>query len=83
MFYFSSHKHIEKNLVQKCSETFELLIIQKDDNIPPDQMISCCSELLRHKDVLYDLLKHSLLYVTNYYSVMSDGQLCIPWNWKL
>lgn len=81
--HYQSHKHIEKDLEKKCVDEFELSDISKDDNISPDLMINCCSRLLRNKESLKYLLEGSHLYVANYYSIMSDGQICIPWNWKL
>lgn len=77
-----SHKHVERDLQRRCLDELHLAAMEKDDSIPPDQMIMCCEQLLRHKDFLYDQLKNSHLYVASYYSVMSDGQICIPWNWK-
>lgn len=35
-----------------------------------------------YSDQLNGYFKGIDLKVTNYYSVMSDGQMCIPWNWK-
>jgi hypothetical protein len=80
--YFSN-KHVERDLHQRCVEEFELAALQKDDNITPDLMIECCDRLLRHKSVLSPSLKGVHLWVTNYYSVLSDGEMCVPWNWKL
>ncbi|KAK7605416.1 hypothetical protein V9T40_007274 [Parthenolecanium corni] len=80
--HYQSHKHLEKDLQQKCVSELDLAVLQKDDCIPPDMMISCCSRLLRHKNELRELLAKSHLYVAKYYCVMSDGQLCIPWNWE-
>ena len=78
-----SNKHVERDLHQRCVEEFELAALQKDDNITPDLMIECCDRFLRHKTVLSPLLKGVHLWITNYYSVLSDGEMCVPWNWKL
>jgi hypothetical protein len=78
-----SNKHVERDLHQHCVEEFDLAALQKDDNITPDLMIECCDRLLRHKTVLSPSLKGVHLWVTNYYSVLSDGEMCVPWNWKL
>ncbi|KDR15586.1 T-cell activation inhibitor, mitochondrial isoform X1 [Zootermopsis nevadensis] len=80
---YKSNKHVERDLHQRCVEEFDLAALQKDDNITPDLMIECCGHLLRHKTILSPSLKGVHLWVTNYYSVLSDGEMCIPWNWKL
>ena len=60
-----------------------LAALNKDDSITPDLMMQCCERLLMHKNVLAPLLDGVMLWVTHYYSVMSDGVLCVPWDWKL
>ncbi|PNF42938.1 hypothetical protein B7P43_G11838 [Cryptotermes secundus] len=80
---YQRNKYVERDLHQRCVGEFELAALQKDDNITPDLMIECCDRLLRHKTVLSPSLKGVHLWVTNYYSVLSDGEVCIPWNWKL
>ncbi|XP_069677058.1 T-cell activation inhibitor, mitochondrial [Periplaneta americana] len=80
---YQTNKHVERDLHQRCVEEFGLAALQKDDNITPDLMIDCCNRLLRHKTVLSSSLKGVHLWVTNYYSVLSDGEMCVPWDWKL
>lgn len=80
---YKMNKHVEKDLHQRCIEELELLSLHKEDNVTPDLMIACCTKLLAHKYELGTTFKGRCLWVTNYYSVMSDGQICIPWNWKL
>ncbi|XP_049950570.1 T-cell activation inhibitor, mitochondrial-like [Schistocerca serialis cubense] len=80
---YQHDKHIERDLCKQCEEVFQLEALQKDDNITPELMIECCTQLLKNVDVLVPVLKGVHLWVTNYYSVLSGGEMCIPWNWKL
>ncbi|PSN38453.1 hypothetical protein C0J52_15624 [Blattella germanica] len=66
-----------------CPAFLLLAALQKDDNITPDLMIECCDRLLKHKAQLFPSLKGVHLWVTTYYSILSDGEVCVPWNWKL
>lgn len=79
---YSINKHVEKALFKEVKERFGLLELHKDDSITPGLMILCCQRLLTRIDKLETKLHGSILYVTHYYSVLSDGVLCIPWNFK-
>lgn len=73
------NKFIEKELHENCVEKLGLTLLTKDDSVHPDRMIDCLKRLL---DVDVHLDKCNL-HITNYYSVLSDGTMCIPWDWKL
>lgn len=73
---------MEKSLHKACIEVLGLLDLRKDDNVTPDLMIKCCERLLKYRNELQDL-SGTHLNITTYYSVLSDGVMCIPWNWKL
>ncbi|XP_038214719.1 T-cell activation inhibitor, mitochondrial-like [Zerene cesonia] len=79
---YSINKHIEKALYKEVKERFQLLDLIKDDSITPGLMILCCQRLLTRIDKIDENLRGNILYVTHYYSVLSDGVLCIPWNFK-
>jgi len=79
---YRKHKYEERDLHSKCIQVFELLALQKDDNVNPTIMIDCCSRMLANSHNLLPLLRGSHLWITTYYSVLSDGEICIPWNWK-
>ncbi|XP_043262287.1 T-cell activation inhibitor, mitochondrial isoform X1 [Colletes gigas] len=83
LHHYNNVKHIEHELHDKAVQELGLTALNKDDSITPDLMIQCCERLLLHKRVLAPLLEGVMLWVTHYYSVMSDGVLCIPWDWKL
>ncbi|XP_049867846.1 T-cell activation inhibitor, mitochondrial isoform X3 [Pectinophora gossypiella] len=78
----SSNKHVEKALHKEVKERFGLLELHKDDSITPGLMILCCQRLLTQIDTLDTKLRGNILYITHYYSVLTEGALCIPWNFK-
>ncbi|XP_022116655.2 T-cell activation inhibitor, mitochondrial isoform X1 [Pieris rapae] len=79
---YSINKHVEKALYKEVKERFQLLDLIKDDSITPGLMILCCQRLLTRIDTIDEKLQGNILYVTHYYSVLSEGVLCIPWNFK-
>ncbi|CAK9795028.1 T-cell activation inhibitor, mitochondrial [Anthophora quadrimaculata] len=83
LHHYNNIKYVERELHDKVVQELGLIVLNKDDSITPDLMIQCCERLLLHKNVLAPLLNDVMLWVTHYYSVMSDGVLCIPWDWKL
>ncbi|XP_078036460.1 T-cell activation inhibitor, mitochondrial isoform X3 [Augochlora pura] len=82
LHHYNNIKHVERKLHDTAIKELGLINLNKDDSITPDLMIQCCERLLLHKGVLAPLLEGVMLWVTHYYSVMSDGVLCIPWDWK-
>ncbi|CAL7934530.1 unnamed protein product [Xylocopa violacea] len=83
LHHYNKIKYVERELHDKVVQELGLTVLNKDDSITPDLMVQCCERLLLHKNVLAPLLNGVMLWVTHYYSVMSDGVLCIPWDWKL
>lgn len=83
LHHYNNIKYVERALHDTAVKELGLIDLNKDDSITPDLMIQCCERLLLHKGVLAPLLEGVMLWVTHYYSVMSDGVLCIPWDWKL
>ncbi|KAG7306024.1 hypothetical protein JYU34_008594 [Plutella xylostella] len=79
---YSINKHVEKALYKEVKERFGLLELHKDDSITPALMILCCQRLLTRVDRLNTKLRGNILNITHYYSVLSEGVLCIPWNFK-
>lgn len=82
MTEYSINKHVERALHKEIIERFGLLDLQKDDSITPALMISCCQRLLTRSEELSTKLHGNILYITHYYSVLSEGTLCIPWNFN-
>lgn len=69
--------------MQKCLEVLQLSALLKEDNVTPDLMIKCCKKLLEYD---YELKQYTIglrLNISTYYSVLTDGLVCIPWNFEL
>ncbi|KAL1506243.1 hypothetical protein ABEB36_005639 [Hypothenemus hampei] len=80
---YKKDKVLEKSLHKSCLEELELKSLMKDDNITPELMIQCCQRILEQKDELKRFTKDLHINVSTYYSVLSDGIVCIPWNFLL
>lgn len=80
---YETNKYIERDLQARVCATFSLSSLHKDDSIHPALMIQSCQALLQHQGRLSSHLSGMSLQITTYYSVMSDGEICVPWNWKL
>ncbi|ALC43179.1 CG2854 [Drosophila busckii] len=79
MHKYEEDKHIEQELIDECTNLLKLQSLTKDDAITPDKMISALRDLrLNHSQNFQDLKLH----ISNYYSVLSDGIVCIPWDFK-
>lgn len=61
-----------------CIEKLKPISLLKDDNITPELMIDCMEKLLK-VDTKLDNLN---LHITTYYSILNDGTVCIPHNFK-
>lgn len=82
-FLFYRIKYVEREIHERTLKELGLVGLNKDDSITPDLMIKCCENLLKNKIILAPMLEGVKLWITHYYSVMSDGVLCVPWDWKL
>ena len=71
-----------ERLVETCCGQLGLQSLCADENISGDQFDSCCERLLRAQTDIHGHLRDGQLRVTHFYTVMSDGEMCIPWNWK-
>lgn len=82
MTIFTRNKYVERELHERCLAELQLQSLTKDDSIDPNKMISCLDRMLGSDgNGLY--LNHTVLHITHYYSVLSDGTACIPWDWTL
>lgn len=73
----------EANLAIKCINQLGLIQLDRDDSLDSRTMIECCSRLLKSAPNIRHLTHGNHLVVSRYFSVNSDGVICIPWNWKL
>ncbi|XP_073424983.1 T-cell activation inhibitor, mitochondrial isoform X2 [Dendrobates tinctorius] len=69
----------EQELTNACKDSALLSRLYKEPSVSCEQMISCCRRLI--EEPLPNLVGMHLC-VSHYYSVLQDGDLCIPWNWK-
>lgn len=76
---YNRHKHVERDLHARCIKQFGLLSLSKDDSVTPDRMIECLEKLTATNGLE---LNDIHLNITTYYSVLNDGTVCIPWDWK-
>ncbi|XP_050634334.1 T-cell activation inhibitor, mitochondrial isoform X1 [Macaca thibetana thibetana] len=72
-------KVIENELIQASTKKFSLEKLYKEPSISSTQMVDCCKRLLEQS---LPYLHGMHLCISHFYSVMQDGDLCIPWNWK-
>uniref|UniRef100_A0A8C0HB44 T cell activation inhibitor, mitochondrial n=1 Tax=Chelonoidis abingdonii TaxID=106734 RepID=A0A8C0HB44_CHEAB len=70
---------VEKELISASTEKFSLKQLYKEPSISHAQMIDCCKRLLEES---LPYLQGMHLCISHFYSVLQDGDLCIPWNWK-
>lgn len=76
---YKNTKHVERDLQERVRVKYGLKSLTKDDAITPANMIVCLEQLLLEDRVTFRQDQH--LSITHYYSVLSDGTICIPWNW--
>ncbi|XP_046767181.1 T-cell activation inhibitor, mitochondrial isoform X4 [Gallus gallus] len=69
----------EKELIDTSAEKFSLDRLYKEPSVTSAQMIDCCKRLLQES---LPYLQGMHLCISHFYSVLQDGDLCIPWNWK-
>ncbi|XP_067417934.1 T-cell activation inhibitor, mitochondrial isoform X2 [Emydura macquarii macquarii] len=70
---------MEKELISASTEKFYLKQLYKEPSISRAQMIDCCKRLLEES---LPYLQGMHLCISHFYSVLQDGDLCIPWKWK-
>uniref|UniRef100_A0A8D0EIQ4 DUF4461 domain-containing protein n=1 Tax=Strix occidentalis caurina TaxID=311401 RepID=A0A8D0EIQ4_STROC len=69
----------EKELIDTSTEKFSLDRLYKEPSVSSAQMIDCCKRLLEES---LPYLQGMHLCISHFYSVLQDGDLCVPWNWK-
>ncbi|KAH8266061.1 hypothetical protein KR038_001613 [Drosophila bunnanda] len=75
---YAQDKHVEQELMDACIKQLQLLSLTKDDAITPDKMIAALRDLSQMQ--VQKQLKQAKLHITHYYSVLTDGVVCIPWD---
>ncbi|XP_047213303.1 T-cell activation inhibitor, mitochondrial isoform X3 [Girardinichthys multiradiatus] len=69
----------EEAVVKLCLQGLSLRNISKEPSVSSRQMILCCKRLMEQHSPLMQGLN---VCVSHFYSVMQDGDLCVPWDWK-
>ncbi|XP_017286660.1 T-cell activation inhibitor, mitochondrial [Kryptolebias marmoratus] len=69
----------EDAVVRSCLQTLSLRSLSKEPSVSSSQMIQCCQRLLEQRS---PLLLGLHICVSHFYSVLQDGDLCVPWDWK-
>ncbi|KAF7650860.1 hypothetical protein LDENG_00119620 [Lucifuga dentata] len=69
----------EAELMKVCLQSLSLRSLSKEPSVSCSQMLQCCERLLVQRSPLMQGLH---VCVSHFYSVMQDGDLCIPWDWK-
>ncbi|TSK34849.1 T-cell activation inhibitor, mitochondrial [Bagarius yarrelli] len=69
----------EEAAVSICVQGLSLQSLSKEPSVSSSQMIPCCRRLLEERSPYMQGLH---LCISHFYSVMQDGDLCIPWDWK-
>ncbi|XP_072507197.1 T-cell activation inhibitor, mitochondrial isoform X2 [Notamacropus eugenii] len=72
-------KVIENELIHASIKKFSLKKLYKEPSVSSAQMIDCCRRLLEQS---LPYLQGMHVCISHFYSVLQDGDLCIPWNWK-
>ncbi|XP_035989251.1 T-cell activation inhibitor, mitochondrial isoform X2 [Fundulus heteroclitus] len=69
----------EEAVVKLCLQRLSLMGLSKEPGVNSSQMILCCKRLMEEHSPLMQGLH---VCVSHFYSVMQDGDLCVPWDWK-
>ncbi|XP_014831086.1 PREDICTED: T-cell activation inhibitor, mitochondrial isoform X1 [Poecilia mexicana] len=69
----------EEAVVQLCVQRLSLRGLSKEPSLSSSHMILCCRRFIEQHP---PLLQGLHVCVSHFYSVMQDGDLCVPWDWK-
>ncbi|XP_073838009.1 T-cell activation inhibitor, mitochondrial [Musca autumnalis] len=79
MAKYQEEKIVERELTKRCIEEMRLKSLTKDDSMTPEKMINTLNDLLKCNKMQFADID---LHITNYYSVLTDGIVCIPWDFN-
>ncbi|KFO24090.1 hypothetical protein H920_14545 [Fukomys damarensis] len=71
-------KVVEEQLIHASTEKLALVKLYKEPSVSTWQKVACSEGLTLHPQ----LALHVHLCMSHFYSVLQDGDLCIPWDWK-
>ena len=70
-------------IMDQCYDRLSVSSLHRDDAVTPQQMTECCQRLLDYSYLINHWLKGIKLNISTYYTVMSDGEVTIPWDWLM
>ncbi|XP_076339706.1 T-cell activation inhibitor, mitochondrial isoform X2 [Tachypleus tridentatus] len=79
---YEQMKAKECEMYGRCLAELGLASLEKDDNVTPDLMVECCQKLLENSPLWATYLWNCRLRISQYYCVLQDGEICIPWYWE-
>ena len=84
MYFFNRRQKAYVSIIEHCYSKLGLESLTRDASVNDIQMESCCRRLLKlhEMSVLTTDLTSCMLKVAQFYSVMSDGDICVPWNFE-
>ncbi|XP_067938327.1 T-cell activation inhibitor, mitochondrial-like isoform X2 [Watersipora subatra] len=69
-------------LANAVIEDYMLESLCVDNSVSYDKVIECCENLLSSSDSVRHMLQGVRLCIAPYFAVMSDGEMCITWDWE-
>ncbi|XP_062279005.1 T-cell activation inhibitor, mitochondrial [Scomber scombrus] len=69
----------EEAVIKLCLHSLSLRSLSKEPSVSSSQMILCCKRLVEQR---LPLMQGLHICISHFYSVMQDGDLCVPWDWK-
>lgn len=83
MKYEYVHKKAEREaMIDDCVSELGLTRLNHDEELSSSQVIECCRRLIRNPRDIGVSLEGVKVRISQFYSVMQDGEVVIPWNWK-
>ena len=67
--------------MEQVLSDYNLQSLMVDSSISYDKVITCCNNLLSSSDSVRYMLDGVRLCIAPYFAVMSDGEMCIMWDW--
>ncbi|XP_002735104.1 T-cell activation inhibitor, mitochondrial-like [Saccoglossus kowalevskii] len=77
------YSKLMEDIMRHCQNDLELDSLTKDNAVTPEEMMMCCQRLLDHPYEAGISLQGLKLKISKFYSVSEDGEMCIPWDWKM
>ena len=75
------NKREAERLMDVVVQEYGLQSLSVDSSISYDKVITCCDNLLVSSDSVRYMLQGVRLCIAPYFAVMSDGEMCIMWDW--